>query len=85
MTMTDPIHDAYESAHRGRDGADRPWSVPVRLEFDVRVDAANADEAAELVGQEFTESFEDLLDGFHRDDIALTTGIPSKIGHYDDH
>lgn len=85
MTMTDPIHDAYESAHHGRDGEDHHWSVPVRLDFDVRVTAANADEAAELVGQEFTESFEDLLDGFHRDDIALTTGTPSKIGHYDDH
>lgn len=85
MTMTDPIHDAYESAHRHRDGADRPWSVPVSLEFDVRVDAANADEAAELVGQEFSESFDDLLDGFSRDDIALTTGIPSPIGAHDDY
>lgn len=82
--MTDPIHDAYEAAHRSRDSADHYWSVPVRLDFDVRVEAATVDEAAELVRQEFSESFEELFDGYPRDDIAMTTGIPSKIGHYDD-
>lgn len=78
--MTDPVHDAYESAHRHRDGAERRWRVPILLEFDVTISAPSAAAAADEVAEDFESSFGTEFPGCDRADIALTTGVPTPIG-----